>query len=235
MDRKDPKRDRHNCHTIRTLRLDIKAAEEGKTWKLLPEGFRDQDCGRTYPLPTRWREIQKIAAIYLPAHAEKRDCGCFYIRRAIREWTSRQEKKQSILLDLGRREQQITKRHEHFNEKAREREQEARDAVENVREEAKKAVASLTDLFALARKGIDGQMRAHILGAKWHGEKISAAGFRDCFRIVAQAVKGLGLPSDQRAKAEGAILEEAAAAIKAMKESLELSPTAKTGESRLLH
>ena len=73
-------------------------------------------------------------------------------------------------------------------------------------------------------------MRAYNDGEEIHGEKIDASGFRECFRIVTQAVKGLGLPSDQKKPAQQAILEQAAAAIKSTQETVSLATNPKEGE-----
>ena len=42
--------------------------------------------------------------------------------------------------------------------------------------------------------------------------------------MVTQTVKGLGLPSDERAKAKGAIMEEVGAALKDTREVVDLAP-----------
>ena len=86
------------------------------------------------------------------------------------------------------------------------------------------SIASLTDLFSLARKGIDGQMRAHLDGKEWMGEKINARAFRECFRMVTQTVKGLGLPSEERTRAKSAIMDEVAEALKDTQETVALAP-----------
>ena len=221
--------------TIRSLGLDLEAAEKGRTWELLPKGFRDQSHGSTYPLPTRRLELQKLAALYIPPN--KRDAGCLYIRRATEKWKQLQQRAQSALLNMGRKESAIEQSFRNYNRVIRKFQKEAREAVDKVREEAQQAIASLNDLFALARRGLDGQMRAHLAGDKWphaddcrpdacsdkcKGEVITAAAFRQCFSMVTRAVKGLGLPSDQRAKADEAIMEELAASMRDTQETVAL-------------
>lgn len=227
-------------YTIKSLRLNLEAAYEGKTWLLLPEGFREQECGTSYPLPSRRSELQKLAGIAIPHYSWKRDCGCLYVRRAIARFKQQQEKVCSATLDVGQRRDQVAKAHYGYTQRMRTLRQEAKKAVDEVREEAAKAVASLSDLFSLGRRGLDGQMRAHLEGEDWphakdctpkkcskdcRAEPINARAFRECFRMVCTAVKGLGLPSDQKKSANDAVMEEIAASLKSTQEVLALAPT----------
>ena len=207
---------------IADLRLDLDAANAGKTWLLLPEGFRDQECGLLYPLPSGRNELQKLAAIPIPL--AKQDCGVIYLRRALKAFNGRQAKRQSATLDIaykGRQAENVVRKVQVL---AKELRAEARAAVEEVKQEAQKAVANLNDLFALGREGIDGQMKAHLAGENWHDEKVDAAAFRECFRMVTQAVKGLGLPSGQRDKAREAVMEEIAKSLEDTREAVALAP-----------
>ena len=222
MDQKQSPKKAHDRHTIKSLRLDLEAAKQGKTWELLPAGFRDQHSGSTYPLPSRRLELQKLASIYIPPN--KKDCGCVYIRRAIKKWKERQGRATSALHDMGRRANAIQRSQYNYTQVISKFREEARKAVDDVRLEAEQAIASLNDLFSLGREGIDKQMRAHLAGEKWQGEKINARAFRECFRIVTQAVKGLGLPSDQKETAAEAIMEEVAASLRATREAIAFAP-----------
>lgn len=208
--------------SIAFLRLNIKEATAGRTWLLLPEGFRDMDSGMAYPLPTRTLDLQRLASIPIPPR--KKDAGVLYLRRVIKEWRRRMANKQSAILDLTHREEQIKVAGQRCRDDLKALQAQAKNAVDDVRREAEKAIASLSDLFSLGREGIDGQMQAHIKGEEWKGEKITAHAFRDCFRLVSQAVKGLGLPSEQREKARDAILEEAAAALRDTQETIAMAP-----------
>lgn len=226
MDKKEsPKRQkgqRAPHHTIKSLRLDLEAARAGKTWQILPEGFRDRTDGSTYPLPSRRLELQKLASIEIPPH--RQDCGYFYIRRAIKEWKERQGRAASAIHDVGCRANAIQRSQWRYNQEIKKHKEEARKAVNEVRQEAAQAIASLNDLFSLGRKGIDGQMRAYLAGEEYQGERITGAAFRQCFKMVTQAVKGLGLPSDQKAPAADAIFEEYAASLRDTQETLALAP-----------
>jgi len=115
MDGKESPKKIDNRYTIKSLRLDLESARAGKTWKLLPEGFRDHSCGTTYPLPSRRVELQKLASIFLPHNSNKPDCGCVYIRRAIKKWKKQQERATSVLLDVGRRQDQIARSHNNYD------------------------------------------------------------------------------------------------------------------------
>ena len=215
-----------HIYTIKSLRLDVDEAMAGRTWLLLPNGFRAAECGLTYPLPSRRLELQKLPGIYIPPN--KQDCGVKYLRRAIKKWKGLQRRANSAVLDVGRRQKSIQESQWRYNQEIKALRQEAREAVESVRLEAEQAIASLNDLFSLGRKGIDSQMRAHLDGKEWQGERIMAAAFRQCFGMVTRAIKGLGLPSDQRAPAAEAIMEEVAASIKATREAVMLAAKPET-------
>lgn len=210
------------ARTIAGLRLDVESAEKGKTWLLLPEGFRSQQSGRTYPLPSSKVAIQQVAAIYLPPG--KADSGCEYIKRAIKAHKRRQQRKQCAAIEAERQLHDLTKVKEKYERSLDKMKREASIAVELVKEQASEAVASLHELFDLGRRGMEGQMKAHLDGKSWKGEKIPAAAFRQCFRLISQAVKGLGLPSDQTKKARDAIIQEVATSIEGTQEALAMAP-----------
>ncbi len=212
----------HNEHTVKSLRLNIPAALKGESWKLLPPPFRAREFGKTYPLPSKRADLQKLAAIEVPSWQKKQDSGCIYVRRAIDKWKDQQQRCQSAIHDIGRRTEAIGREHRRYKEDMKGLRADARKAVNDVREEAVKQIASLSDLFSLGRRGIDKQMRAYLAGEQLHGERINARAFRECFRIVTQAVKGLGLPTDQKKKASEAIVEEVAKAIQATQEIVAL-------------
>ena len=211
--------------TIKNLRLDLKQASEGRTWLLLPEGFRDQDCGSTYLLPTSRTELTLIANIYHPDR--KNDSGCQYIRRAQRKLRELSRVKQSAILDLDHRHEKIRTSHKRYDKAVLKNKSEMRASVEAVKKVAEEAIASLTDLFALGRKIIDGQLKAHYANKEWKGEMISARAARESFRMIIQGVKGLGLPSDQRQAAKESVNEELAAALEDTEDALSLAPSGK--------
>jgi hypothetical protein len=195
----------------------------GKTWLLLPDGFRDQDSGRSYPLPSIRGELLKLIPIVVPPG--KTDSGCLYLQRVMEEFKKRQGRKQSAALDLARAETKVAAMKTNTFRRLTKMEAQAREALESVKQQAQEAIASLNDLFSLGRRGIEGQMRSHLGGNEWQGEKISARDFRECFRMVTQAVKGLGLPSEQRAEAEDAIIDQVAESIKAIQDASSLDPS----------
>lgn len=210
-------------HTVESLRLDIKSAMEGKTWLLLPEGFRDHDAGLTYPLPTQLEGLEAVVKVIIPVG--KNDAGCRYVRRAIKALTAIRQRKQSILLDAGRKEQAAINRMHDFRNRLTTYEQESKRAMREFKEEIRGSIASLNDLFVLGRQGLEGQMRAHLTDQEWKGEKISSKQFRECFRLVSQAVKGLGVPSDEREAARDTIVEQAAEELRATQEAVALAST----------
>ncbi len=223
-------RDSRNQYSISSLRLDLDSARAGKTWLLLPLGFRDQDSGGTYPLPGRFADIQKLAGISAPP--SKNDSGCVYLNRCMKKFRMMQARRSSALHDIGRRHAAVEDSHRHYTLDMKALKKEARDAVEEVRVTAAESIASLTDLFSMGRQGLKGQMQAHLDGEEWQGEKVNNRAFRECFRMVTQAVKGLGLPSNERKKAEKAVLDEVAAALDETRKTLALAPGSDPEETK---
>ena len=192
----------------------------GRTWLLLPEGFRDEVSASTYPVPSSISELQTLISIPLPGR--KRDGGCAYLRRIAKLLKAKRQKKLlAPRLSAESRLQQIEHAYENQQKLLKRLRVEARDEVSRVRDAADKAIASLSDLFDLGRNGLDGQMQAHMAGEEWRGERITADAFRQCFRLVSQAVKGLGLPTAQRESAGEAIMSQVAASIRATQDGLD--------------
>lgn len=217
-----------NRYTIANLRLNIEEAEAGRSWNLLPEGFRTVNAAKAYPLPTGAGQLQRL--VNVPFDPGKTDSGVIYLGRAARRWRALRQRKISTVIDTDRSLQEVQVTHAELKNTIKGLEDEARAAVNQVKVEADRQIANLTDLFSLGRKGIEGQMRAHLDGKTWKEETISARDFRECFRMVSQAVKGLGLPSEQRDKAREAVMEEAAAAAQSTFEALALAPGGKDPE-----
>jgi hypothetical protein len=215
-------------YTIDNLRLDVKAAEEGRTWLLLPDGFRALECGKSYPLPSYQKDLRELALIVPPPGNV--DAGVIYLRRAMSQFRKRRGRKVSALIETDRRSAELLVEHGRYRKQIDALKAEAEKAVDKVKAAANQQIANLSDLFALGRQGIEGQMRAHLDETKWKKETISARDFRECFRMVSQAVKGLGLPSEQRDKAREAVMEEAAAALQSTQEVLAMAPGGKEPE-----
>lgn len=224
MDTSDDVKKGPRGHTIQSLRLDVAAAREGKTWLLLPEGHRYQDAGLNYPLPTRRDELQILASIYCPTKNQKNDAGCIYLRRAMDKLKRKEQIIQSAHLDVKARHERVKCEQSVFKKSLRDMKEEAEKALEEVKQKAEVAIASMHELFELGRKGIEAQMKAHIDNGLVHGEKIDAKAFRECFKMVSATVKGLGLPTDQKKPAADAVNREVAASLKATQEALSLAP-----------
>lgn len=210
------------ARTLASLRLNPQAARDGKTWLLLPEGFRSQQDGQTYPLPGRAIEVQQLARIYVPPN--KTDAGCIYLRRAVERDREFHRRKQSAALRIEAQLNQLEEVQSKYEAALGQMKMDAVQAVADVKAKASEAIASLHDLFSLGRQGLHGMMKAHLDKDKWQGETISAAAFRQCFRMVSQAVKGLGLPTEERQRARTAILEEVATSLKATQEAVAMAP-----------
>lgn len=217
-------------HTIENLRLNVAEAMNGRTWLLLPESARLTP--KTYPLPTVSEDLQKLLTIQIP-HG-RRDSGCIYLRRALKAWRSKGVAKRGLgagKLDLEARRNRLAFSEWELKQHMKGIKYRANEAIVEVEKKAQEAIASLSDLFSLGRKGIEGQMQAHLAGQKWMSEDISAKDFRDCFRMVLQGVKGLGLPSEQRAAATDAVMQEIADSLKDTQETVALQPAADATET----
>ncbi len=215
-------------YTIKSLRLDLQAAEDGKTWKILPVGFRAKECGTTYPLPSNPKELQRMTTLFIQpttAHRRYEDSGVTYLKRAVDRWKECQLNRRSALLDAESNRNKIRLEKDNFHSAVKIQKQNIRDAVKEVRAVAQESIASLHSLFNLSRKVIEGQLEAHLAGEKWQSEKISAQAGRQLATIVMGGVKAFGLQTDQKESAKEAIaLEEAAANIKASRETVKLGP-----------
>ena len=208
--------------------MNVSEAESGKIWLLLPDTCRTTQMALKYPLPESVEELTRVARLPMPTATPNSPRG----ERASRVYLCRARK--AVGMVLNRRERGIlsTKRiqasmcetNSRFKAEIREFRQEAAKAVEEVREQAQEAIASLNDLFALGRKGLDGQMRAHMEGREWQGEPITAQAFRQCFRMVSMAVKGLGLPSEQRQSATKTVMDQIAESLKATQDAVAAGP-----------
>lgn len=177
----------------------------------------------TYPLPTTRAELAKLVEIPTPPF--KRDAGCVYLHRASQKWLRKPIRRIDPLeADEQRRVHNAYDATKKFKERMQRVEADVRLSAAQVHNAAASAVASLTTLFELGRKVIDGQLQAHLNGEEWKGERISASAARDCFRMVTQAVKGFGLKTDQAPAAQDVIMREAAEAIKATQDAIALAP-----------
>lgn len=197
----------------------------GRPWLLLPDAIRFPELARNYPLPSGREELKKLASIDFPRN--KLDVGCSYLRRCRKAWAKDFGPNEPKSRKVDRLEDGMSKREAQFRVEVHRIRTQMRAAVSEVKREAEQAVASLHDLFALGRQGLEGQMKAHLAGTEWQGEGISASAFRDCFRMVTQAVKGLGVPTGQEKDAEDTVYEQVAEGLKATQEVVALAPGTK--------
>ena len=214
--------------TISGLQLNIGEAEAGRVWLLLPEVSRTGVAARSYPLPDSRDEIDRLAAVAIPAASTNSPRGeraaRVYLCRARKAANMMTTRRQRKILRSARIEASMCETNSRFKAAIRESKQEVAKAIEEVRAQAQEAIASLNDLFALGRKGLDAQMRAHMEGREWQGERIDADAFRQCFRMVSIAVKGLGLPSEQRQSATKAVMDQLAESIKTTQDAVASGP-----------
>lgn len=205
-------------HTIENLKLNLEEARKGRTWLLLPEEYRDHRLAAEYPIPAWLNELQIVAT--LPIRPRVRDAGTIYVRRCIREWKQRLQARAGSVITIERAEHGVLELEKRFEERLQMLESKSEGIVKRFQEHTDRAIASLDELFRLGREGIEGQMRAHLAGETWKDEQITARAFRECFRMVSQTVKGLGLPSEQQEKAREVVIAEAAASLRATQEAV---------------
>ena len=204
-------------YTIENLKLNVEEAQNGRTWLLLPEEHNSSVLAKEYPLPTDKEEILILALIEPGLH--RMDSGAIYLRRAHKRWKEVRRGKIRAPINIERVEQKTEEMGKQFEKRLEALEAKANTALQRVQDAASNAIASLDDLFRLGREGLEGQMKAHLAQEEWKGEGINARAFRDCFRMVFQAVKGLGLPTAEESKAREAIFEELAASLRATQEA----------------
>lgn len=225
-DRKYPGRESDGPkYTIASLHLNLDAASRGKTWELLPPGFRDAEAATRYPLPSSFEDIHQIAII--PLRRNARDGGTVYMRRIAEEYKRRIANRQTALLDIGHDKVRLERQFKRHKRVVDQSINEVRNVVADFKMEADKAIATLNDLLVIGRKGMEGQMIAHIKGEKWQNETIDSAAFRNCFRLITQAVKSLHVPAGtEEAQAREAIVAQAAEALRATQDAVELADAA---------
>lgn len=211
--------------TCQDLRLDLESAEAGRTWLLLPEGHRAYEAAKVYPLPNNLNELRRLAII--PPPTTRSDSGCVYLRRALEKYQAISKSKRIGPIDVEAKIARVEEASRNHERILADLAKDATEAVDKVKTEIEKATASLKELFDLGKRGLEGQMLAHLKGEHWQGELIDGDAFRECFRLVSQAVKGLGMPSsDDARKSREAIIEEYARALGDTREALDMSPGA---------
>lgn len=209
--------------TIVSLNLGFDDAMNGKVWALLPQGFRYTDAAENYPIPNKFSDLMKLAAI--PLHSNLRSPGAVYLKRCRKACTEMAKRRQNAVLDMSNRRANAKTAYDNYRHDMLELRAKMQAEKNKVRQTAEECIASLNDLFKLGRRGLDGMMRAHLENGEWQGEKVNGAAFRDCFKMVSAAVKGLGAATgDQKTSAREAVLEEVAASLEDTKAALEMAP-----------
>ena len=213
-------------HTIKSLRLDLKEVEQGRPWNLLPIGFHGVGVGKSYPLPSSLQELEKLA--YLPAFPGKLNSGSVYLRRAKNEYKRRLTRKSSLANEVSSHAEKVKRVQENFIAKSEFLRGQMHEARDSVRIEAEKIkaemAASVSDLYETAKGELGKQLEAAKLGNDYHGEKITAKAVRECYRLILQTVKGLGLPSTDDDEARDTVEKELADAIRGIQETVSIAP-----------
>lgn len=209
--------------TIVSLNLGYEDAMNGKVWALLPPGFRYTVAAENYPVPNKFSDLMKLSAI--PIAPNLRSPGVIYLKRCRKACTEFSKRRQSALLDLSNRRANAKTAYDNYRHDMLELREKMKQEKNKVRQVAEECIASLNDLFKLGRKGLDGMMRAHLEQKTWQGEPVTGAAFRDCFKMVSAAVKGLGAATeDQKESAREAVLEEVAKSMEDTQAALSMAP-----------
>lgn len=211
-------------HTIANLRLNLEEARKGRTWLLLPPDFESRKLAQEYPLPTDIEELQQVASI--PMRQRERNSGSVYIKRAQQEWVKRMGGHAAAALRIEDTAHRAYQEQNTFQTRLKRMQADAQKAVDQVKERADEAMASLDSLFGLTKRGFSGILEAHLTGGDWQGEKVSVRTFIQCANIIHRSVKGLGLPTKDDSKARDTVIAEAAASLKARQEALAMQESA---------
>lgn len=202
------KRPARQNHTIRGLRLDIVAAEAGKTYLLLPYDVRgDYAAADAYPLPGNIGELARIAE--LPLRRNGRHGGARYIRRARKAMLRRATHIKAVDLDMSRAE---------CSEKALQVAKAAADAratmdeaVAGVRAEALKSVASMGDINEKLKQAADRIVTAFLADQPINGEPVTVKEMSDVIGKGWTHVARLGsgvIDGDGKQESEATIISE---------------------------
>lgn len=214
-------------HTISSLGLRIKEAEEGKFDMLLPDSW--QACWDTYSLPTKDQDIQRVAALQVPN--QNRCPSARYIRRCRKKLKERIKLKQ--FATIGSKERQASLELLNTRNIRKEASKEAKQILDEVRVEAAKAAATLTDLYGLARSGSKEIMQTFVDKGTINGKPVTPREFTDVMgKVFGQVAKlGVGALSDDSVEqAEGLVFEEFVAATrKRLEQNKSLGPVAVKG------
>ena len=194
--------------TIATLNLNVVAAEEGKLYLLLPEGFRQ--AGKVYPLPKVVGELARVGALSLPRFGAKgKSLGASaYIKRC------REEYGRKVMRRRGAPEEAVVRgvkdRVGDVNKSITEAEAQIAQAVSEFQLKAVEATASLTDLYSLAKSGLEKVMSGYLKGVGEDEEPITTAEFTNAAgKVLSQVAKlGAGLDPEGKVEAEDAVFEE---------------------------
>jgi hypothetical protein len=198
-------------HTIASLSLNVDGAESGRMYELLPPDYRY--LGDKYPLPTDIAELARLTALPIkPGRPRAGASGVYiYLKRCRAEYEKRRDRKALKV----KAEREVVAGVEESVQVA---EAGIKDAVAEVevlmsdlRLKAAEATASLADLNALAKFGLQKIMQAFNAGEELNGELIAPSIFVSAADKVLRQVAKLGdgaLDPAGREEAESEVFEE---------------------------
>lgn len=199
-------------HTPESLRLDIAAAEAGKTWMFLPQDIRDTDRGWSeYPLPTNISDLRRVAEIHLGTYAS--NTGARYIRRCRR---ALKERTMGISIqDLDDKIAKAEERAKSLASVATHAKEDIREIRTEVRQAAREALVTMQELNAEFKTGMLAIARGFMEGKLVNGFTVTIPNFTDAagkvFTHTARLANG-ALDPEGKTEAEADVLSEFAKA-----------------------
>ena len=197
--------------SIATLNLNLQAAEEGRVFDLLPEGYKFQ--GDIYPLPQDMGEVARLSALKLKRGvAGKTSQGArAYIKRCRDAYGNYLGKKRSGGSAVGGRKYElIAKAADDAKLEIEKANAEVAAKLSEFRLAAQEATASLTSLYALAKTGLERVLTGYVKDEPVNGEPITAQmAVNAAGKVLQQVAKlGAGLDPEDKEQAEEEVFKE---------------------------
>jgi hypothetical protein len=176
---------------------------------LLPDGYRKQ--GNIYPLPETVEELARLAALSLPRgrmSPHSLTGSVCYLKRCRAEYERRVKCKRArpdleVVEGVKERVAEATK-------VITRAEAEVAAALSEFQLKAAEATASLTDLYSLAKSGLEKVMKGYVTGQEVNDQAITTSEFTNAAGKVLQQVAklGAGLAPEDKEAAEAEVFAE---------------------------
>jgi hypothetical protein len=227
------KPNRHPRHTIASLRLNVAEAEKDRHWLLLPaEITRSDDGWKTYPLPTALDECFRISLIQCNSQIQTNPSAC-YIKRARIRYKERLRKRHFGQQRVEEQTHATRQAAYRFREAVQKESDGLKAQIDGVKAKVAEAIASLTDLYGLAKTGNSMIMRGFVDNRPVNGENVTIGDFQRSSQSILNHTAKIGLPTGDDKPAEDAIFAEYEASVKATQDGIEA--TDKPGDQEKVH